>query len=128
MGADKRDPKTGAMQPNQDAKYVDTVAQALGGWPVLKAVHDKLEADSAASKSRAEARARGDEEIATAKQMIPIKAQTAGAEERERVAANPLNTNSPRYEPSGCGTTASFRPLTTNAPRMSTYPPKMAAP
>lgn len=45
MGADKRDPKTGAMQPNPDAKYVDTVAAAMGGWPVLQAVHNQLAAD-----------------------------------------------------------------------------------
>jgi hypothetical protein len=45
MGADKRDPKTGAMQLNQDAKFVDTVAAAMGGWPVLEAVHNQLAAD-----------------------------------------------------------------------------------
>jgi hypothetical protein len=45
MGSDKRDPKTGAMQPNPDAKFVDTVAGAFGGWPVLQAVHDQIAAD-----------------------------------------------------------------------------------
>jgi hypothetical protein len=45
MGTAKRDPKTGAMQPNPDAKYVDTVAAAMGGWPVLQAVHNQLAAD-----------------------------------------------------------------------------------
>jgi hypothetical protein len=45
MGQDKRDPKTGAMQPNPDSKYVDTVAAAMGGWPLLQAVHNQLAAD-----------------------------------------------------------------------------------
>ncbi len=45
MGADKRDPKTGAMQLNPDSKYVDQVAQSFGGWPVLQAVHNQLAAD-----------------------------------------------------------------------------------
>jgi hypothetical protein len=45
MGQDKRDPKTGQMQPNPDSKYVDTVAAAMGGWPVLQAVHNQLAAD-----------------------------------------------------------------------------------
>lgn len=87
MGADRRDPKTGQMQPNSDAKYVNTVATAMGGWPLLKALHDKLVSDSAAQKASAEARARGDEEIRTARTMVPIKAATAGAEANARVAA-----------------------------------------
>jgi hypothetical protein len=45
MGQDKRDPKTGQMQPNPDSKYVDTVAAAMGGWPLLQAVHNQLAAD-----------------------------------------------------------------------------------
>jgi hypothetical protein len=45
MGADKRDPKTGAMQRNPDAQYVDTVASAMGGWSTLEAVHNQLAAD-----------------------------------------------------------------------------------
>jgi hypothetical protein len=45
MGADKRDSKTGAMQPNPDAKYVDAVAAAFGGWGVLEAVHNQLGAN-----------------------------------------------------------------------------------
>jgi hypothetical protein len=45
MGQDKRDPKTGQMQPNGDAKYVDTVAAAMGGWNVLEAVHNQLAAN-----------------------------------------------------------------------------------
>lgn len=44
MGAAKRDPKTGQVQPNPDAKYVDTVAQQFGGWNVLQAAHDQMEA------------------------------------------------------------------------------------
>ena len=45
MGAAKRDPKTGQVQPNPDAKYVDTVAQQFGGWSVLQAAHDQMEAN-----------------------------------------------------------------------------------
>lgn len=45
MGQAKRDPKTGEVQPNPDAKYVDTVASAFGGWPVLEAAHDQLAAN-----------------------------------------------------------------------------------
>ena len=44
MGANKRDPKTGQMQPNPDAKYVDTVAQAFGGWNTLLAAHNSIDA------------------------------------------------------------------------------------
>ena len=49
MGAAKRDPKTGQMQPNPDAKYVSTVADALGGWPVLEAAHDQIAANKKAA-------------------------------------------------------------------------------
>ena len=42
MGTGKRDEKTGQLQPNPDAKFVDTVAQALGGWSLLQKVHDQL--------------------------------------------------------------------------------------
>lgn len=45
MGTDRRDPKTGVMQRNPDAPFVQTVASALGGWPVLQAVHDQLAAN-----------------------------------------------------------------------------------
>jgi hypothetical protein len=45
MGSDRRDPKTGQMQPNPDSKFVDQVAQAFGGWPLLQAVHNQLAAD-----------------------------------------------------------------------------------
>jgi hypothetical protein len=41
MGADKRSPD-GTMKPNPDAKYVNTVADAFGGWPVLEAAHNQL--------------------------------------------------------------------------------------
>lgn len=44
MGSDKRDPKSGVMQPNPDAQYVNTIAQSLGGWNVLKANHDAIAA------------------------------------------------------------------------------------
>jgi hypothetical protein len=49
MGADKRDPKTGAMQPNPDAKYVDAAAQAMGGWSVLEAAHNQITANKKAA-------------------------------------------------------------------------------
>jgi hypothetical protein len=42
MGADKRNAKTGVMESNPDAKYVDTVAQSLGGWSVLEAAHNQI--------------------------------------------------------------------------------------
>ncbi len=45
MGASKRDPRTGQMQPNGDAKYVDQVAAAFGGWSTLEAVHNQLAAN-----------------------------------------------------------------------------------
>jgi hypothetical protein len=45
MGADKRDPKTGQMQPNPDAKYVASVADAFGGFAVLEAAHNQIEAN-----------------------------------------------------------------------------------
>jgi hypothetical protein len=44
MGSDKRDPKTGALQPNPDSKYVNTIAQAYGGWNTLLANHNQLDA------------------------------------------------------------------------------------
>jgi hypothetical protein len=83
MGTDKRDPRTGAMQPNPDAKYVDTIASAMGGWPVLEAVHNKLAAD----KKTAEKQAEADVDIKKERALIPIKAATAGAEAKARSAA-----------------------------------------
>src|SRR5882724_285148 len=50
MGADKRDPKTGQMQPNSDSKFVDTIAATMGGWPVLQAVHNQLGANKKATE------------------------------------------------------------------------------
>jgi hypothetical protein len=50
MGADKRDTKTGAMQPNPDAKFTDIIASAMGGWPVLQAVHNQLAANKKATE------------------------------------------------------------------------------
>jgi len=47
MGTAKRDPKTGEMAPNPDAKYADTVATALGGWNVLESAHNQLLANKA---------------------------------------------------------------------------------
>jgi hypothetical protein len=45
MGASKRNPKTGVMEPNADAKYVDQVAASMGGWPAIEAVHNQLAAN-----------------------------------------------------------------------------------
>jgi hypothetical protein len=44
MGSDRRDQKTGVLQPNLDSKYVNTIAQAYGGWNTLLANHNQLEA------------------------------------------------------------------------------------
>jgi hypothetical protein len=49
MGADKRNPQTGEMEPNPDAKYVSTVADAFGGWSVLETAHDQLAANKKAA-------------------------------------------------------------------------------
>ena len=46
MGTGKRNPTTGALEPNPDAKFVDTIAQTFGGWPVLQAAHNQLEANT----------------------------------------------------------------------------------
>lgn len=54
MGADKRNPKTGLMEPNPDAKYADTIAQQWGGWNVLQAAHNKILADKDAAKKTAD--------------------------------------------------------------------------
>jgi hypothetical protein len=45
MGSDRRDPKTGVLQPNPDSKYVNTIAQAMGGWNTLLANHNQMEAN-----------------------------------------------------------------------------------
>jgi hypothetical protein len=45
MGSDRRDPKTGVLQPNPDSKYVNTIAQAYGGWNTLLANHNEIEAN-----------------------------------------------------------------------------------
>ena len=42
MGADKRDPKTGEMQPNPDAKWVPAIVDAFGGSGVLQAAHNEI--------------------------------------------------------------------------------------
>lgn len=49
MGANKRDPKTGEMQPHQDAKYVSTVVDVMGGPALLLAAHNQLEAQKKAA-------------------------------------------------------------------------------
>lgn len=48
MGAAKRG-ADGQLQPNPDAKYVNTIADAFGGWPVLEAAHDQLAANKKAA-------------------------------------------------------------------------------
>lgn len=106
MGADRRDPKTGVMQPNPDAKYVDAAAQAMGGWNVLEAAHNqitankKTAADFAVIDSDAKANAVlaapkrfSQDQVSSAKAFLAAdrqqKSQTAGAEERARQAAKP---------------------------------------
>lgn len=49
MGAAKRDPKTGEMQPNPDAQFVDAAAQAMGGWSLLEAAHNQITANRKAA-------------------------------------------------------------------------------
>jgi hypothetical protein len=44
MGSDRRDQKTGVLQQNPDSKYVNTIAQAYGGWNTLLANHNQIEA------------------------------------------------------------------------------------
>jgi hypothetical protein len=44
MSAAKRNPD-GSMQPNPDARFADTVATQLGGWPLLEAAHNQLDAN-----------------------------------------------------------------------------------
>ncbi|HEY1804953.1 MAG TPA: hypothetical protein VGG45_10785 [Terracidiphilus sp.] len=48
MGTDKRNEKTGQMEPNTDSKYVSSIANLLGGWPVLEAAHDQIAANKKA--------------------------------------------------------------------------------
>lgn len=48
MSAAKRNPD-GSMQPNPDARFADTVATQLGGWPLLEAAHDQLAANRKAA-------------------------------------------------------------------------------
>ena len=48
MSAAKRNPD-GSMQPNPDARFADTVATQLGGWPLLEAAHNQLDANRKAA-------------------------------------------------------------------------------
>lgn len=81
MGADKRDPKTGEMQPNPDSKYVSTVADALGGMNLLSVAHDqilarkKMAADYAVIDTVDKANA----VLAAPKRFTPDKVQAAKA-------------------------------------------------
>jgi hypothetical protein len=80
----RQDPKT--------APYVGHIIRLFGA-DNLENFKSNRESREAAQKAGAEARARGNEEITTAKQMIPVKAATAGAEETAKAAANPQNTD-----------------------------------
>jgi hypothetical protein len=51
MGADRRNPQTGEMEPNPDARYVDTIAQTFGGWNLLSAAHDQIAANSKSAEA-----------------------------------------------------------------------------
>lgn len=79
MGADKRDPKTGVMQPNPDAKYVSTVADAFGGWAVLQAAHNELEAQKKTASDYAvvDTLDKADAILAAPKRFTPDKVQAA---------------------------------------------------
>jgi hypothetical protein len=91
MGADsKRDPHTGQMAPNPDAKYVDTVAQSLGGWPLLKAMHDKLEADTAGSKAAGEMAAKQPYEIQKENRLEANREQRDDLRQAEKDRRTPV--------------------------------------
>lgn len=79
MGAAKRDPNTGQLQPNPDAKYVDTVAQQFGGWPVLEAAHDQLAANRKAAADFAviDTDAKANAVLAAPKRFTPDQVQAA---------------------------------------------------
>ena len=49
MGAAKDYPKTGAMTPNPDAKYVDSAAQAMGRNGRFEAAHNQIMANKKAA-------------------------------------------------------------------------------
>jgi len=59
MGADKRDPRTGVMMPNPDAKYVPMLKELFGGETRLQALHNQIvqQTEFAKEKGRAEAQA-----------------------------------------------------------------------
>src|SRR5262249_20007866 len=61
---------------------------ALFGPDNLERFKSDREAREAAQKAGAQARARGDEEVRTQKNLIPVKAATAGAEAKARAAAS----------------------------------------
>lgn len=79
MGAAKRDPNTGQLQPNPDAKYVDVVAQQFGGWPVLEAAHDQLAANKKAAADFAviDTADKANAVIAAPKRFTPDQVQAA---------------------------------------------------
>lgn len=81
MGAAKRDPKTGEMQPNPDAKYVDTAAQAMGGWNVLEAAHNQIAANKKTASDFAviDSDAKANAVLAAPKRFSPDQVSAANA-------------------------------------------------
>lgn len=79
MGAAKRDPKTGQLSPNPDAKYVDYVASAFGGWPVLEAAHNQIAANKkvAADFAVIDSDAKANAILATPKRFTTEQQQSA---------------------------------------------------
>jgi hypothetical protein len=79
MGADRRDPKTGEMQPNPDAKYVSTVADAFGGWSLLETAHNQIEANKKAAADFAviDSEAKANAVLASPKQFSQAQVSSA---------------------------------------------------
>lgn len=78
MGAAKRNPD-GTLQPNPDAKYADTIAQAMGGWSLLEAAHNQIEANrkSAADFAVIDSADKAQAVIAAPKRFTPEQVQSA---------------------------------------------------
>ena len=78
MGTAKRNPD-GTLQPNPDAKYADTIAQAMGGWPLLEAAHNQIEANrkSAADFAVIDSADKANAVVAAPKRFTPEQVQSA---------------------------------------------------
>lgn len=79
MGQAKRDPKSGQLTPNPDAKYVDAIASAFGGWSVLQAAHDQLAANKKAAADFAviDSESKANAVLASPKRFTNDQQQTA---------------------------------------------------